>query len=304
MKSNVRIFLSYARADEERVTQVYQKLLAEGFTPWMDTQDILLGEKWEHSINQAIRRADFFLVFLSNGSTNKRGFLRKEINAALEIWKEKLQGDIYLIPLRLDDCPVPEDLSNFQYGDLFRADGWPLLLRAIRLGVERMSLTEQLNEAVKVSEKYVTSQRKSEVIRQPTTAPSLEMLTGTLFEMENYINPNERLNFEHQVTQMLSRFIDKLGKETKAAGSSQWTEHAPKWREVRSKIEVLSRRIELLQSPNRQDFQSTLMWMAERGTEEDLELLLQIERDPPFHTEDIRSLIKIAKERINTRLGH
>ena len=33
-------------------------------------------------------------------SVNQRGFLQSEIRQALEVWKEKLPDDIYLIPVR------------------------------------------------------------------------------------------------------------------------------------------------------------------------------------------------------------
>lgn len=304
MKSKIQVFLSYARADTDPVTEIYYKLSSEGYVPWMDTRDILPGERWEHSIIKAIRHSDFFLVFLSRQSTNRRGFLRKEINTALEIWKEKAEGDIYLIPVRLEDCPVPDELSAFQHGDLFKEDGWSRLLRAIRLGVERLALTNQLDEAIKVAGRYVTARRSPDFIAQITSAsPSLEMLVETLYTIENYIDPADQIAVEQQITRMLWKYVDKLSKDTRGVNSGQWTERAPKWREMRSQIEVLCRRLELLQSPNQLDFQSTLMWMAERGTEDDLELLLQIEKDPPFQTDEIISLLRSVKKRISSRLN-
>ncbi len=134
----VRIFLSYAREDFEKVEQLYRDLQAlRFFKPWMDCHDILGGEDRELTIQKAIRSADFFVVCLSSDSVNKRGWVQRELKKAFDIWKEKLDSDIYLIPVRLDECQVPDNLAGFQWVDLFKADGQERLLQAIRVGLER-----------------------------------------------------------------------------------------------------------------------------------------------------------------------
>jgi hypothetical protein len=113
----------------------------------MASRNIQPGEIWEASIWRAIREADFVLTCLSVRATAKRGFLQKEIRQALEIWKEKLEGDIYLIPVKLQECSIPDVLSRFQWVDLH--DGYQKLLAAISMGMkqrgqEAMALTEPL----------------------------------------------------------------------------------------------------------------------------------------------------------------
>jgi EAL domain-containing protein (putative c-di-GMP-specific phosphodiesterase class I) len=132
----VRIFLSYARQDKNRVADLHRRLSAAGFRPWVDMENLLPGKLWEPTIQRAIRDADFFVACVSSNS-QKRGFLQKEIKNALDIWQEKLPDDIYLIPVRLEDCKVPEDLSAFQWVNLFEPDGWNKLLRAIEAGTKR-----------------------------------------------------------------------------------------------------------------------------------------------------------------------
>src|SRR5436853_5191330 len=106
----IPIFLSYAREDEVKVRELYRRLSELGMNPWMDQIDMLPGEKWGYTIRQAIRNSSFFLACLSTTSTNKRGFLQKELRVALKMWQEKLDGDIYLIPVRLEVCDVPSSL--------------------------------------------------------------------------------------------------------------------------------------------------------------------------------------------------
>ena len=131
-ESKTKVFLSYAREDKAKVRSIYTRLSGAGLAPWMDIEDLAPGEVWESSIKKAIRYADFFLAFLSRNSVNKRGFLQKEIKNALDTWQEKLNSDIYIIPVRLDECDLPEDLHAFQRVDLFEKGSFTRLLKSLQ----------------------------------------------------------------------------------------------------------------------------------------------------------------------------
>lgn len=103
----------------------------------MDKHDILPGEKWELAIKRAIRDCDFFLICLSKNSVNKRGVLQKEIRIALDICQGMIDNDIYIIPVRLEECDAPESLQDFQGVDWFEKDGWTKLKNAIQVGMDR-----------------------------------------------------------------------------------------------------------------------------------------------------------------------
>jgi len=137
MENRALIFLSYARKDKDRVVDLYQRLFNEGHKPWMDVRDILPGENFRLAIESAIHRADFFIAVLSSNSVDRRGFIQRELKQALDIWKENLESDIYLIPLRLEECESPPGLRDFQRVDLFDNDGWTRLLEALKEGTRR-----------------------------------------------------------------------------------------------------------------------------------------------------------------------
>jgi len=131
-----QIFLCYVEPDLKKAEELHQRLSAEGFKPWMKDKDILPGKDKVYSIQKAIEHSDFFLAFLSPNSVTNRGSLQEEIKAALKKWQEKLEDDIYLIPILLGGCEVPDSLRRFQGVNPFEAYGWEQLVTAIRVGIK------------------------------------------------------------------------------------------------------------------------------------------------------------------------
>jgi formylglycine-generating enzyme required for sulfatase activity len=138
MSDEIKIFISYARADSGQVLPLYHRLKAAGVNPWIDQEDLLPGVKWRTAIEKAMLEADCFLLCLSPRSSNRRGFLQREINTALDLWEERMQDDIYFIPLRLEECDIPERVDEFQCVNFFEDRGWDRLLKALHAQAERL----------------------------------------------------------------------------------------------------------------------------------------------------------------------
>jgi len=144
--STARIFISYAREDANLVRQIYTRLSTEGFRPWLDTEEILPGQDWDRAITKALRQADFIMVCLSSRSVAKRGYLQKEFKQAMDQWSQMLSDDIYLIPVRLDECKVPEQFNSLQWVDYSRADGWRRIQKSISAGIVHRALDQRAEE--------------------------------------------------------------------------------------------------------------------------------------------------------------
>ena len=133
-----RVFLCYAKKDLEKVEPIFSILEQEGHQPWLDVKCLFAGEDWEVAIRRILRETDFVIVCLSENSVNHRGFMRKEIKIALEMWEEKLEDDIYLIPARLEECEIKDEkLGTLHRVDLFRQNGFQQLLEAIKKGMNK-----------------------------------------------------------------------------------------------------------------------------------------------------------------------
>lgn len=137
----LKVFISYAREDRDRVQPYFSTLAQLGYDPWMDCRKILPGQNWEAEIEHALASANVVIAFLSKSSVNKRGFVQREVNFALDRLKYKLPTDIYLIPLLLEPCDVPTHLSNrLQYIDLSVNQAWEQVLASLNLAAEQQQV--------------------------------------------------------------------------------------------------------------------------------------------------------------------
>jgi hypothetical protein len=126
------IFLSYAKEDGSKVKVIYKKLRREHLNPWLDIADLLPGQEWDKVIIKTIRHARFVIVFLSKNSVNKRGYVQKEIKEALDAAEMMPEGEIFIIPVRLEECEVPERLSTLQWIDIFKTGAFKKIVVALK----------------------------------------------------------------------------------------------------------------------------------------------------------------------------
>ena len=108
------VFLSYSSADRGLVVPYFEHLKSAGFNVWMDTA-IKGGQNWDFEIQQALKSASLIVCFFSKNSLGKRGYVQREIKLALDFASEKLESDIFLIPVILDDdVGIPDQISHIQ----------------------------------------------------------------------------------------------------------------------------------------------------------------------------------------------
>src|SRR5258708_40155769 len=70
---------------------------------------------------------------VSSHAVNKYGYVQKEIRLALDAADKKPERTIFIIPLKLDECPVPESLGRWHWLNYSSPGGYDSLLRALRI---------------------------------------------------------------------------------------------------------------------------------------------------------------------------
>src|SRR5262245_47430823 len=116
---NVRIFLCHASEDKEAVFRLHGELKELGFQPWLDKVDLLPGQRWDCEIPKALRSSDFVIIFLSEHSVSKQGYVQKEFKLCLEVLEQIPEGRVFVIPVKLDNCDVPERFAYLHWVNLY-----------------------------------------------------------------------------------------------------------------------------------------------------------------------------------------
>jgi TIR domain len=117
----ITVFISYARQDSDAALRLYEDLRTRTeLKPWLDKKDLLPGQNWDIEIRKAIKNSRYFIALFSSTSVQKRGYVQKEFKRALDVLEEFPEGEIFAIPVRLDDCKIPyEKWRHIEYVDLF-----------------------------------------------------------------------------------------------------------------------------------------------------------------------------------------
>lgn len=104
----------------------------------MASEDVLPGQNRRLEIHKAIRNSTHFIALLSFHSVGTRGFVQTEQRIAFEMADQHPEGEIYIIPVRLDNC-IP---TYQRYTDICAVD----LFRSYELGLKRIIEALQVSE--------------------------------------------------------------------------------------------------------------------------------------------------------------
>jgi len=204
------VFISYAKEDINFAQKVYDYLENLGFEPWLDKKKLLVGQNWKIEIDKALRKANFIVLLLSSTSVSKRGFVQREFKAALDFYQDKLEDDVFIIPLKINDCEVPNSLSSFQWIEYENDETLENVVLSIREQIkkykkhdlEQKGITgifdfEVISENVISKHGKLTDTLESSVIKfKDSSNQSLNELNSLLASNSLKFKMNARLSFE------------------------------------------------------------------------------------------------------------
>lgn len=125
------VFIIYSRKDKEAADSLAKTLSERGFRPWLDTQQILPGQRWEKAVLEGIEKSAVALFLVSKNTKSEKGFFEREVKAATDLLKAHSDLNSPVIPVRLDDVEVPKELAGVQWVNLYEESGTDFLLKGL-----------------------------------------------------------------------------------------------------------------------------------------------------------------------------
>ena len=129
-KSN--IFLIHAHSDRETVRRLYLRLVSDRLNVWFDAERLQPGQDWQNEIRDALLKCDVVLVCLSHNFDKQQGYRHEELKLALEKANFLPDDEVFIVPVRLEKCDMPESLRHLHRVDLFKAGGYKKLVDSLK----------------------------------------------------------------------------------------------------------------------------------------------------------------------------
>ena len=137
-KQSAKVFLCYSHTDNDAVQALCSRLKKDDIEIWLDKEKLLPGQDWKYEIRSAILKSNIVIVCLSRHFNKQRGYRHEELKIALEKAASLPDGEIFIIPARLENCDTPDLLRQLHRVDLFEADGYKKLMHALRKHITSM----------------------------------------------------------------------------------------------------------------------------------------------------------------------
>jgi len=129
------IFLSHTGADKAFVRRLRRDLMARGVPKvWLDEAEIQVGDSLIEKIDEGMAMSRYVAVVLS-GKSISAPWVKKELDVAMN--REIASGEVVVLPLLYEQCPIPAFLRGKLYADFSDEDkyedGLEKLLRRLRI---------------------------------------------------------------------------------------------------------------------------------------------------------------------------
>lgn len=183
-------FISYVKADSEKVGQLHNALKERGIKTWLDREALQPGQRWKQAIKEAIKEGAFFLACFSSAYRDRpKTYMNEELALAIDELRLRPMDRAWFIPVRLDQCEVPDRLIGG--GESLRDLQWLDLSENWETGIESLAKVLKAENEGSPSEVVKSAVEalgyRQQAIRDYTGYPSYEFRQGQLKQVEGEI---------------------------------------------------------------------------------------------------------------------
>lgn len=138
-KNHLKVFLYHRNENFHAVQALRSRFAGDGV-------QVVLSDEGEGGQSQSadsrfhdvIQGNDVVLICISSGSTQDDAL--KEIRSVVDMATGKSQGDLFLFPIRFEECEMPASLKRWQAMNLYEQDGYEKLMLALKQRADRLGV--------------------------------------------------------------------------------------------------------------------------------------------------------------------
>ena len=102
------LLISYCRDDKAEVARLRDELIAAKEVVWWDGE-IIGGQDWKQQIRRAMKESYAVVLCLSKQLADRgQSGVYPEVADAIAIYRQQRPGNIFLVPVRLSECGIPD----------------------------------------------------------------------------------------------------------------------------------------------------------------------------------------------------
>lgn len=292
------IFISWSGALSHRVASILYEWLPQviqTIDPFLSSEDIETGVPWFSEIGSKLEQIGFGILCLTPDNTNAPWILFEAGALSKSVGQSRVTPLLFRVPI--SDLQGP--LAQFNATSTTEAD-IKKLVKTINLHLGEHGIREkQLDKAFELCWPLLKTQlddlaTSSEQFVRSEPIRSTNDILEELLKLTRHISQQVSVNKSHDTTtwphsgQPILESFSQVLEELKTQ---------------RAEAEISQRRLDLLGDQSEEDRKATLLWMAEHGTQEDLNLLKQIETNEDDSSEPISHLVDAVKQRISQRIS-
>jgi hypothetical protein len=123
---------SESRDCRETRQRIAEELRGRGYNPWLDTEEIAPGQRWAPSILQGLANSAVALLLVSKNLDMKTSFVQSELEMAMKTMSSRDESSSPVIPIKLDDAPLPQEVEDVHWLDLREENAFDHLERGLK----------------------------------------------------------------------------------------------------------------------------------------------------------------------------
>lgn len=137
LRNKRRVFIMYTHEDSEAAQKLVNRLREAGFDLWFDKDELTPGQRIHEAVGMGIQQCSAAVLLVSKHTHDPSKFLRFQMDMALNSLPSKSSEFSPIIPVQLDEEPLPDQLQGVISIKLKSEEDFVKLIKGLKLILDK-----------------------------------------------------------------------------------------------------------------------------------------------------------------------